>query len=160
MQHEATRGLQLAPTFNGALSCCKMKMISGVLLQSSSEINGKYQILYVKHIINEILLGVFCFLPLHCLPERKKQKIRLILDEGLSTILKKAKKRDWWGKLTITREKQDEIDPYLSCFYNTYSLASDYTQPYHDSDIAPDSISFKVNTDYIAEGEEDHVKVC
>ena len=44
MQHEATRGLQLAPTFNGALSCCKMKMISGVLLQSSSEINGKYQI--------------------------------------------------------------------------------------------------------------------
>ena len=52
MQHEATRGLQLAPTFNGALSCCKMKMISGVLLQSSSEINGKYQILYVKHIIN------------------------------------------------------------------------------------------------------------
>ena len=110
--------------------------------------------------MHEILSGVFCFLPLHCLPERKKQKIRLILDEGLSTILKKAKKRDWWGKLTITREKQDEIDPYLSCFYNTYSLASDYTQPYHDSDIAPDSISFKVNTDYIAEGEEDHVKVC
>ena len=50
MQHEATRGLQLAPTFNGALSCCKMKMISGVLLQSASEINGNFKMSYTKHI--------------------------------------------------------------------------------------------------------------
>ena len=36
--HEATRGLQMAPNFNGTLSCCKLKMISGVLLESSAEI--------------------------------------------------------------------------------------------------------------------------
>ena len=38
--HEATRGLQMAPNFNGTLSCCKLKMISGVLLESSAEIDG------------------------------------------------------------------------------------------------------------------------
>ena len=40
--HEATRGLQMAPNFNGTLSCCKLKMISGVLLESSAEIEGKF----------------------------------------------------------------------------------------------------------------------
>ena len=98
-------------------------------------------------------------MPLQCLPDRKKQKIRMILEEGLSTILKKAKKRDWWGKLTITQSKQDQIDPYLSCFYNTYSLASGFTNPYIDSEKPPNATFFKVNTDFIAEGEEDHVKV-
>ena len=40
--HEATRGLQMAPNFNGTLSCCKLKMISGVLLESSAEIDGNF----------------------------------------------------------------------------------------------------------------------
>ena len=105
------------------------------------------------------ILGVSCYLPLQCLPDRKKQKIRIILEEGLSTILKKARKRNWWGKLTITQLKQDQIDPYLSCFYNTYSLASGFTNPYIDSEKPPNATFFKVNTDFIAEGEEDHVKV-
>ena len=40
--HEATRGLQMAPNFSGTLSCCKLKMISGVLLESSAEIDGNF----------------------------------------------------------------------------------------------------------------------
>ena len=40
--HEATRGLQMAPNFNGTLSCCKLKMISGVLLESTAEIDGSF----------------------------------------------------------------------------------------------------------------------
>ena len=72
---------------------------------------------------------------------------------------KEGQKRDWWGKLTITQTKQDQIDPYLSCFYNTYSLASGFTNPYIDSETPPNATFFKVNTDFIAEGEEDHVKV-
>ena len=54
----------------------------------------------------------------------------------------------------------DQIwNPYLSKFYNSYSLASNYTQPYQDSLEVPKEVCFKVNTEFIAEGEEDLVQV-
>ena len=94
------------------------------------------------------------------LPSKKKESIRLILEEGLSTILGSASQKSFLrGKLRITQERQDEIDPYLSNFYNSYSLAGNYTQPYQDSLEVPKEIWFKVNTQFIAEGEEDQVMV-
>ena len=93
-------------------------------------------------------------------PSKKKDNIRRIIEEGLSTILSSARQRSFIrGKLTITQERQDQIDPYLSKFYNSYSLASNYTQPYQDSLEVPKEVCFKVNTEFIAEGEEDLVQV-
>mgnify|MGYP006263517651 CR=1 FL=1 len=140
---EATKGIQMAPTFQGILSCCQLKMISCVLLECATEIEN-----------------VHCFLPLHMVPSKKKDNIRRIIEEGLSTILSSARQRSFIrGKLTITQERQDQIDPYLSKFYNSYSLASNYTQPYQDSLEVPKEVCFKVNTEFIAEGEEDLVQV-
>ena len=133
----------MAPNFQGILSCCQLKMISCVLMECATEIEN-----------------VHCFLPLHMLPSRKKESIRLILEEGLSTILGSAKQKSLLrGKLRITQERQDQIDPYLSNFYNSYSLAGNYTQPYQDSLEVPKEVYFKVNTQFIAEGEEDQVMV-
>ena len=140
---EATKGMQMAPTFQGILSCCQLKMISCVLLECATEIEN-----------------VHCFLPLHMDPSKKKDNIRRIIEEGISTILSSARQRSFIrGKLTITQERQDQIDPYLSKFYNSYSLASNYTQPYQDSLEVPKEVCFKVNTEFIAEGEEDLVQV-
>ena len=133
----------MAPNFQGILGCCQLKMISCVLMECATEIEN-----------------VHCFLPLHMLPSRKKESIRSILDEGLSTILGSASQKSLIrGKLRITQERQDEIDPYLSSFYNSYSLAGNYTQPYQDSMEVPKEVCFKVNTKFIAEGEEDQVMV-
>ena len=71
-------------------------------------------------------------------PSKKKNNIRRIIEDGLSTILGSARQRSLIrGKLTITQERQDQIDPYLSKFYNSYSLASNYTQPYQDGIDVP-----------------------
>ena len=54
--------------------------------------------------------------------------------------------------------RQDRISWILIAgFYNSYSLASNFTQPYQDE--IPDEILFSVNSDFIAEGEEDLVQV-
>ena len=121
----------------------------------------------VKGIIssNEIIIifviGIFCFLPLHCLPNRKKENIRRILETCLSTIICSAEQKSFWrGKIAISQKRQDQLDPYLASFYNTYSLASNYTQPYQDiTGPAPERVEFKVLPRFIAEGEEDQVQV-
>ena len=53
--------------------------------------------------------------------------------------------------------RQDQLYPYLAGFYNSYSLASNFTQPYQDE--IPDEILFSVNSNFISEGEEDLVQV-
>ena len=115
-------------------------MISSVLLQCAAQIEG-----------------VFCFLPLHILPMKKKETIKNILEEGLSKIIFKAEQKTIWGKTITSQKRQDQLDPYLAGFYNTYSMASNFTQPYQDK--IPDLLFFTVNTNFIAEGEEDLVQV-
>lgn len=55
------------------------------------------------------ILGNLCFIPLHCLPERKCKNITDILKTGLDTILMRAGKKTIFGKLTISVKKQDEL---------------------------------------------------
>ena len=130
----------MAPDFQGKLRCYQLEMISSVLLQSASEIGG-----------------VHCFLPVHLLPTNKKNTIRTILEKGLSEIIDHAKQKSFLGKSIITQQRQDQLDPYLAGFYNSYSLASNFTQPYQAE--VPDEILFSVNSNFIAEGEEDLVQV-
>lgn len=134
----------MAPTFQGVLSCCQLKMASSIMLECAAELEG-----------------VYCFLPLHCLPSRKKENIKCIIEAGLSTILNQAQKRTFLQKkLFITQKRQDQIDPYLACFYNTYSLASNYTQPYtSERSLLQSYVGFKVNPKFIPEGENDHAQV-
>ena len=63
-------------------------------------------------------------------------------------------------KKKLCQEVQDQIDPYLSTFYDVYSMASYHTKPFVNP-IAevPKIIEFMVETRYISEGEEDNVKV-
>ena len=140
VQYESTKGMHMAPDFEGKLRCYQLEMISSVLLESASEIEG-----------------VNCFLPVHLLPTKKKNTIRTILEKGLSEIIGHAKQKSLLGQYRITQQRQDQLDPYLAGFYNSYSLASNFTQPYQ-ADI-PDEILFSVNTNFIAEGEEDLVQV-
>ena len=102
VEKEATKGIQMAPTFQGVLSCCQLKMASSIMLECATELEG-----------------VFCFLPLHCLPQRKKENIKSIIEAGLSTILNQAQKRSYLQKrLFIPQKRQDQIDPYLSCLHH------------------------------------------
>lgn len=134
----------MAPSFQGVLSCCQLKMASSIMLECATELDG-----------------VQCFLPLHCLPDRKKENIKGIIETGLSTILSHAQKRSYLQKrLFITQKRQDQIDPYLSCFYNTYSLASNFTKPYMSYVFVKQSfVNFQVNPKFIPEGENDHAQV-
>ena len=141
VRYEATKGMHMAPDFEGKLRCYQLEMISSVLLQCATEITD----------------GVNCFLPLHLLPTKKKDTIRAILEKGLSEIIGHAKQKTFFGQSKISQTRQDQLDPYLAGFYNSYSLASNFTQPYQDE--IPDEISFSVNSDFIAEGEEDLVQV-
>ena len=130
----------MAPDFEGKLRCYQLEMISSVLLQCASEIDG-----------------VKCFLPVHLLPTKKKETIRTILEKGLSEIIGHAKQKSIFGQSRITQQRQDQLDPYLAGFYNSYSLASNFTQPYQEE--IPDEILFSVNSNFISEGEEDLVQV-
>lgn len=130
----------MAPDFEGKLRCYQLEMISNILLQCASEIEG-----------------VNCFLPVHLLPAKKKNTIRTILEKGLSEIIVHAEQKTFLGQSRITQQRQDQLDPYLAGFYNSYSIASNFTQPYQDK--IPDEILFSVNSNFIAEGEEDLVQV-
>ena len=57
----------------------------------------------------DYILGNLCFIPLHCLPERKCKNITDILKTGLDTILMRAGKKTIFGKLSISIKKQDEL---------------------------------------------------
>lgn len=51
-------------------------------------------------------------------------------------------------------------DPYLASIYPVYSLLFLFTRPYVDSDIeVPTKLEFKIDVDFIPEGESDHVQV-
>ena len=130
----------MAPSFVSLISCCQMKMVSATLLEAATELDG-----------------IQCFLPIHCLPDRKKDNIRRIIETGFSTILEHAKKRSFLQRnFKITQKRQDLLDPILSTMYNTYSLASGYTKPYSQDSA---TVHFKLHPKFIAEGECDHVQV-
>lgn len=104
---------------------------------------------------------MICFLPLNLLPEWKKKNVQRIIEKGFSTILSRAEERCFLlGKMSISQKRQDQIDPFLSCFYNTYSLCAGLTDPYCvDPSVYPKDVSFKVHPRFIAEGECDHTQV-
>ena len=88
------------------------------------------------------------------------------LEDGLKKILSHGervsnqKRLFFRKKKKLCQEVQDQIDPYLSTFYDVYSMASHHTKPFVDPIAdAPDIIKFRVETSYISEGEEDNVKV-
>ena len=68
-----------------------------------------------------------------------------------------AEQKTIWGNKITSQKRQDQLDPYLAGFYNSYSIASSFTQPYQDE--VPELLVFTVNTNFIAEGEEDLVQV-
>ena len=133
----------MAPTFKGLLGCIQIKTFSSVMLECASSLNG-----------------IPCFSPLNCLTEEAKGCIENIIRGGLETIMEKAKTKTWNGKLKISAKTQNMIDPYLAALYNTYSLASSLTDPYHSSESEPPkSVLFSINTTFIAEGENDCCKL-
>ena len=142
-EYEATKGIHLAPTFQGVLGCVQMRIFSSVMIECASNLEG-----------------IPCFVPIHCLPSATKANIQRIITGGLMTIMKKAKTRKWNGKKRITLRTQNIIDPFLSALYNTYSLSGVLTDPYQDSTMpVPSSIKFTIDVTYIAEGEEDSCKL-
>ena len=94
------------------------------------------------------------------------KNVKETLEDGLKKILShgervSSQKRFFFKKKKkLCQEVQDQIDPYLSTFYDVYSMASNYTKPFVDpiADV-PDIMEFMVETSYISEGEEDNVKV-
>ena len=140
MKKQAIKACNLATNFEGILRSWQLRMISSVLLECASQIEG-----------------VYCFLPLHILPVKKKDTIQKILEDGLSKIIMEAEEKTFWGKKITSQKRQDQLDPYLAGFYNSYSIASSFTQPYQEE--VPEFLVFKVNTNFIAEGEEDLVQV-
>ena len=140
MKKQAIKACNLATNFEGILRSWQLRMISSVLLECASQIEG-----------------VYCFLPLHILPGKKKDTIQKILEDGLSKIIMEAEEKTFWGKKITSQKRQDQLDPYLAGFYNSYSIASSFTQPYQEE--VPELLVFTVNTNFIAEGEEDLVQV-
>ena len=142
-EYEATKGIHMSPTFQGALSCIQIKIFSSVMLECASNLDG-----------------IQCFIPIHCLNSLSKTKIETIITAGLSTIMKRAESSKWYRKTGISSKKQDIIDPFLACLYNTYSLSACLTDPYRDCTLPmPDIIEFTINVTYISEGEQDNLKL-
>ena len=142
-EHEATKGIHMSPTFQGVLRCVQIKVFASVMIGCASTLEG-----------------IPCFVPIHCLSLDSKNKIEIIIKEGLSLIMKKAETRKWNGKKTISPANQDIIDPYLASLYNTYSLSASLTDPYPDCSLPPpDLTKFTVDVTYIPEGENDNCKL-
>ena len=142
----------MASTFQKALRCLQIRMSSSVMLQSFQRIDGSI---------------ILC--PLEFLPPTKKSLVKTELQTCLSNIMdiareesKKKKKFFNWGKKTnqIDPTIQDQIDPYLSCFHDLFSMVSGLTCPNVDPNKnCPSKINFYIDTRYIAEGETDNVRV-
>ena len=142
-EYEATKGIHMSPTFQGALSCIQIKIFSSVMLECASNLDG-----------------IPCFIPIHCLTSVSKSKIEKIITAGLSTIMKRAETSKWYRRTGISSKNQDIIDPFLACLYNTYSLSACLTDPYQDCTLpTPDLIEFTINVTYISEGEQDNLKL-
>ena len=140
-EYEATKGIHLAPKFEGVLACVQMRIFSSVMVECASKVEG-----------------LTCFLPIHLLSSTTKTNVQRIITDGLSIILKRAESRRWNGRKTITLKTQNIIDPFLSSLYNTYSLSADLTYPYEERTL-PQSLKFTIDITYIAEGEEDSCKL-
>ena len=103
-----------------------------------------------------------CFLPLECCCEKRKRNIQYILESGLKTILQIGQKEsssDFFHKnfsknKLLSQKIQDQVDPYLSLFYNYYSLANGLTKPF----LPFDGI-FCLDPKFIPEGENDCARV-
>ena len=107
-QYHATEATHTSINFQGLLKSIRMRLVSSTFIESSVEIDGKY--LKTFTICFPIYnLGNLCFIPLHCLPERKQKNITETLKSGLDTILMRAGKKTLFGKLTISVKKQDEL---------------------------------------------------
>lgn len=133
----------MAPTFKGLLGCVQIMIFSSVMLECASSLDG-----------------IYCFVPIHCLSEESKISVEKIIAGGLHTILKKAKTRQWNGKLKISPKTQNVIDPYLASLYNTYSLAASLTDPYQDCSIPIQKVvQFTIDTNFIPEGRNDSCKL-
>jgi hypothetical protein len=133
----------MAPTFQGVLGCVQIRVFANVMMECASSLEG-----------------IPCFVPIHCLPIAKKDKIRTIIACGLSTILKKAETRKWNGKKGISAKMQNIIDPFLASLYNTYSLSAGLTDPYQDCAVPPpQTIKLRIDVSYIPEGENDNCKL-
>lgn len=133
----------MAPTFKGLLGCVQIMIFSSVMLECASSLDG-----------------IYCFVPIHCLSEESKISVEKIIAGGLHTILKKAKTRQWNGKLKISPKTQNVIDPYLASLYNTYSLAASLTDPYQDCSIPiQEIVQFTIDTNFIPEGRNDSCKL-
>ena len=140
-EYEATKGMHLAPKFDGSLSSVQMRIFSTVMMECASNIENS-----------------ICFLPIHLLSVSTKANIQRIITSGFSIIIKRAETKKWNGKRTITLKNQNVIDPFLSALYNTYSLSGDLTNPYEEG-MLPESVKFTIDVTYIAEGEEDSCKL-
>ena len=133
----------MAPTFKGLLGCVQIIIFSSVMFECASSLDG-----------------IYCFVPIHFLSEESKISVEKIISGGLHTILKKAKTRQWNGKLKISPKTQNIIDPYLASLYNTYSLAASLTDPYQDCSIPiQEIVQFTIDTDFIPEGRNDCCKL-
>ena len=133
----------MAPTFKGLLGCVQIMIFSSVMLECASSLDG-----------------IYCFVPIHCLSEESKISVEKIIAGGLHTILKKAKTRQWNGKLRISSKTQNIIDPYLASLYNTYSLAASLTDPYQDCSLPiQEIVQFTIDTNFIPEGRNDSCKL-
>ena len=108
-QYHATEATHTSINFQGLLKSIRMRLVSSTFIESSVEIDGKclHEIDNIYSMLSN--LGNLCFIPLHCLPERKQKNITEILKTGLDTILMRAGKKTFFGKLTISVKKQDEL---------------------------------------------------
>ena len=132
-QNQSQEGIHLADSFETLLKCVQVLLISTTLIESAVEMEGS---LY--------------FIPLHTLPDRKKDTIAKHLKSGLDTIVARTGKKSLFGRLSVCKKKQNQIDPYLMAFYNVYSLVANLTQPYHN--ILPVLMSFTIDVNFIPEG--------
>ena len=130
----------MSPTFDKTLNCLQIEIFAKVLLLSSANIKG-----------------VKCFVPMHFLSQEKKEKVKAVISEGLSKMLTRAESTKWNGKRSISKRKQNLIDPYLGALFNMYSFASGLTNPYVDCSLPPpNKIRFTIDVEYIPEGESDN----
>lgn len=90
--YNASEGIHMATTFSCLLKCVQLKMMSATLIESAIDVDG-----------------LLCFVPLECLPLRKKDTIKELLKEGLETIINRAGKRTIFGKFNISLKRQNEI---------------------------------------------------
>ena len=80
-EYEATKGIHLAPKFEGVLACVQMRIFSSVMVECASDVDG-----------------LTCFLPIHLLSSSAKENVNRIINGGLTIILKREESRRWNGR--------------------------------------------------------------